>query len=263
MLSNKEIKTKYEHNDVEQEKFFKSYHNIYNIYTIYSPDIETGEMKFSLQMKTIYSYLLSWQENGLTCYQNQEDLAKMCDMSRQRFVEMTSKMQKAGILKKEKIEGRRNKELIALPITDSHINPPESIHASPVEDVVTVPDAIPQTKPEEPAQSDTEAHSDIDECPFFTTSEEASRDVVSDDDESELDSLPCAGSDSQKKEITLENIYNLLNKHIDEGKRKSDERFTPFAKRVLEAYGIPFPAGLEAQFSKVYPKMLDDLEIPF
>lgn len=156
MLSNKEIKTKYEHNDVEQEKFFKSYHNIYNIYTIYSPDIETGEMKFSLQMKTIYSYLLSWQENGLTCYQNQEDLAKMCDMSRQRFVEMTSKMQKAGILKKEKIEGRRNKELIALPITDAHINPPESIHASPVEDVKTLPDAIPQTKSEEPAQSDTE-----------------------------------------------------------------------------------------------------------
>lgn len=51
MLSNKEIITKYEHNDVEQEKFFKSYHNIYNIYTIYSPDIETGEMKFTLQMK--------------------------------------------------------------------------------------------------------------------------------------------------------------------------------------------------------------------
>lgn len=162
MLSNKEIKTKYEHNDVEQEKFFKSYHNIYNIYTIYSPDIETGEMKFSLQMKTIYSYLLSWQENGLTCYQNQEDLAKMCDMSRQRFVEMTSKMQKAGILKKEKIEGRRNKELIALPITDSHLNPPESIHASP------------QVVIEESAQSDTEALSDdVEECPFFTTSEEA------------------------------------------------------------------------------------------
>ncbi|MBW5995413.1 hypothetical protein CF038_22680 [Klebsiella michiganensis] len=155
MLSNKEIITKYEHNDVEQEKFFKSYHNIYNIYTIYSPDIETGEMKFTLQMKTIYSYLLSWQENGLTCYQNQEDLAKMCDMSRQRFVEMTSKMQKAGILKKEKIEGRRNKELIALPITDSHLNPPESIHASPAEDVKPISNAIPQTKSEEPTQSDT------------------------------------------------------------------------------------------------------------
>lgn len=261
MLSIKEIKTKYEHNDVEQEKFFKSYHNIYNIYTIYSPDIETGEMKFSLQMKTIYSYLLSWQENGLTCYQNQEDLAKMCDMSRQRFVEMTSKMQKAGILKKEKIEGRRNKELIALPITDSHLNPPESIHASPVEDVKPISNAIPQVVIEEPAQSDTEALSDnVKECPFFTTSEQAFNNES--EDESGVFSLPYAGS-SKKKEVDLDAICNTLINCIDAGNRKSDEKFTPFAKRILDDLGITFPAGLEIYFSKTYPGIYEDLDSPF
>ncbi|HBM7351578.1 helix-turn-helix domain-containing protein [Klebsiella oxytoca] len=258
MLSNKEIKTKYEHNDVEQEKFFKSYHNIYNIYTIYSPDIETGEMKFSLQMKTIYSYLLSWQENGLTCYQNQEDLAKMCDMSRQRFVEMTSKMQKAGILKKEKIEGRRNKELIALPITDSHLNPPESIHASPVEDVVTVPDAIPQTKPEEPAQSDTEALSDdVEECPFFTTSEEACQ------GELEFDSLPVATTHTKRVNSDMEPLSNIFINYLSEGGRLTNESFAEFARRVFEDTDNKYPAGFEIYFSKAYPKIYEEFELPF
>ncbi|MGK3485109.1 helix-turn-helix domain-containing protein [Klebsiella michiganensis] len=252
MLSNNEIKTKYEHNDVEQEKFFKSYHNIYNIYTIYSPDIETGEMKFSLQMKTIYSYLLSWQENGLTCYQNQEDLAKMCDMSRQRFVEMTSKMQKAGILKKEKIEGRRNKELIALPITDSHLNPPESIHASPVEDVKALPDAIPQTKSEEPAQSDTDA----DIKPFCTTSEEAYQ------DESEFDSLPYSNG-NKKKGDDMESLSNIFINYFSEGERLTNESFADFARRVFEITDNKYPAGFEVYFSKAYPKIYEEFELPF
>ncbi|WP_200791260.1 helix-turn-helix domain-containing protein [Klebsiella variicola] len=258
MLSNKEIKTKYEHNDVEQEKFFKSYHNIYNIYTIYSPDIETGEMKFSLQMKTIYSYLLSWQENGLTCYQNQEDLAKMCDMSRQRFVEMTSKMQKAGILKKEKIEGRRNKELIALPITDSHLNPPESIHASPVEDVKPISNAIPQVVIEEPAQGDTEALSDnVKECPFFTTSEEAYQ------DELEFDSLPVATTHTKRVNSDMEPLSNIFINYLSEGGRLTNESFAEFARRVFEDTDNKYPAGFEIYFSKAYPKIYEEFELPF
>ena len=258
MLSNKEIKTKHEHNDVEQEKFFKSYHNIYNIYTIYSPDIETGEMKFSLQMKTIYSYLLSWQENGLTCYQNQEDLAKMCDMSRQRFVEMTSKMQKAGILKKEKIEGRRNKELIALPITDSHLNPPESIHASPVEDVKPISNAIPQVVIEEPAQGDTEALSDnVKECPFFTTSEEAYQ------DELEFDSLPVATTHTKRVNSDMEPLSNIFINYLSEGGRLTNESFAEFARRVFEDTDNKYPAGFEIYFSKAYPKIYEEFELPF
>lgn len=258
MLSNKEIKTKYEHNDVEQEKFFKSYHNIYNIYTIYSPDIETGEMKFSLQMKTIYSYLLSWQENGLTCYQNQEDLAKMCDMSRQRFVEMTSKMQKAGILKKEKIEGRRNKELIALPITDSHLNPPESIHASPVEDVKPISNAIPQVVIEEPAQGDTEALSDnVKECPFFTSSEEAYQ------DELEFDSLPVATTHTKRVNSDMEPLSNIFINYLSEGGRLTNESFAEFARRVFEDTDNKYPAGFEIYFSKAYPKIYEEFELPF
>lgn len=258
MLSNKEIITKYEHNDVEQEKFFKSYHNIYNICTIYSPDIETGEMKFTLQMKTIYSYLLSWQENGLTCYQNQEDLAKMCDMSRQRFVEMTSKMQKAGILKKEKIEGRRNKELIALPITDSHLNPPESIHASPVEDVKPISNAIPQVVIEEPAQGDTEALSDdVEECPFFTTSEEAYQ------DESEFDSLPVATIRTKRENNDMEPLSNIFINYLSDGKRHFDESFKNFARRVFEDTDNEYPEGFEIYFSKAYPKIYEEFELPF
>lgn len=256
MLSNKEIITKYEHNDVGQEKFFKSYHNIYNIYTIYSPDIETGEMKFSLQMKTIYSYLLSWQENGLTCYQNQADLARMCDMSRQRFVEMTSKMQKAGILKKEKIEGRRNKELIALPITDAHINPPESIHASPVEDVKTLPDAIPQTKSEEPAQSDTDA-SDDDIKPFCTSSQEAHQ------DELDFDSLPVASAHTKRANDDMEPLSNVFINYLTEGERMTNESFVDFARRVFDKIDSRYPAGFEIYFSKAYPKIYEEFELPF
>lgn len=210
-------------------------------------------MKFSLQMKTIYSYLLSWQENGLTCYQNQEDLAKMCDMSRQRFVEMTSKMQKAGILKKEKIEGRRNKELIALPITDSHINPPESIHASPAEDVKPISNAIPQTKSEEPTQSDTDASMK----PFCTTSEEAYQ------DESEFDSLPVATIRTKGENNDMEPLSNIFINYFSEGERLTNESFAEFARRVFDKTDNKYPAGFEIYFSKAYPKIYEEFELPF
>lgn len=177
MLSIKEIKTKYEHKDVNgnvADTFIKIPRYFEDIEFIYSDSLEKGKVKFSTTMQKLYCYLLGWQESGLTCYEAHEELSNVCRLSRSKTTELILLMERVGLIKVVKIEGRRNKELIALPITDSHLNPPESIHASPVEDVKPISNAIPQVVIEEPAQCDTEALSDdVKECPFFTTSEEA------------------------------------------------------------------------------------------
>lgn len=249
MLSIKEIKTKYEHKDVNgnvADTFIKIPRYFEDIEFIYSDSLEKGKVKFSTTMQKLYCYLLGWQESGLTCYEAHEELSNVCRLSRSKTTELILLMERVGLIKVVKIEGRRNKELIALPITDSHLNPPESIHA------------IPQTKSEEPAQSDTEALSDdVKECPFFTTSEEAYQ------DELEFDSLPVATTHTKRVNSDMEPLSNIFINYLSEGGRLTNESFAEFARRVFEDTDNKYPAGFEIYFSKAYPKIYEEFELPF
>ncbi|HFT3567316.1 TPA: helix-turn-helix domain-containing protein [Klebsiella variicola] len=216
------------------------------------------EYEITAKHKIIYCYLCSLSRTFDTVYPSLEGIAKRLGFTSEQIVRREIKqLIKMGLVAKELKKGCTNRYTV-FPITQD--NPPESIHASPVEDVVTVPDAIPQVVIEEPAQSDTEAYSDNEECPFFTTSEQAFNNES--EDESGVFSLPYAGS-SKKKEVDLDAICNTLINCLDAGNRKSDEKFTPFAKRILEDLGITFPAGLEIYFSKTYPGIYEDLDSPF
>lgn len=261
MLSIKEIKTKYEHKDVNgnvADTFIKIPRYFEDIEFIYSDSLEKGKVKFSTTMQKLYCYLLGWQESGLTCYEAHEELSNVCRLSRSKTTELILLMERVGLIKVVKIEGRRNKELIALPITDSHLNPPESIHASPVEDVKPISNAIPQVVIEEPAQCDTEALSDnVKECPFFTSSEEAYQ------DELEFDSLPIATTHTKRVNSDMEPLSNIFINYLSEGGRLTNESFAEFARRVFEDTDNKYPAGFEIYFSKAYPKIYEEFELPF
>ncbi|WJI35023.1 hypothetical protein NDO58_11190 [Klebsiella sp. ZYC-1] len=210
---------------------------------------------FNDGLKTLYCYLKGWDGNAFPSYSKMAEVFGVTSRAMEERIKILVKMNL--INKVNRVYTSNYYEVLDFP----HINPPESIHASPVEDVKTIPDAIPQTKSEEPAQSDTEALSDdVEECPFFTTSEEAFKNES--EDESGVFSLPYAGS-SKKKEVDLDAICNTLINCLDAGNRKSDEKFTPFAKRILEDLGITFPAGLEIYFSKTYHGIYEDLDTPF
>lgn len=210
---------------------------------------------FNDGLKTLYCYLKGWDGNAFPSYSKMAEVFGVTSRAMEERIKILVKMNL--INKVNRVYTSNYYEVLDFP----HIDPPESIHVSPVEDVKSIPDAIPQTKSEEPAQSDTEALSDdVKECPFFTTSEEAFNNES--EDESGVFSLPYAGS-SKKKEADLDAICITLINCLDAGNRKSDEKFTPFAKRILEDLGITFPAGLEIYFSKTYSVIYEDLDSPF
>lgn len=121
---------------------------------------------FNDGLKTLYCYLKGWDGNAFPSYSKMAEVFGVTSRAMEERIKILVKMNL--INKVNRVYTSNYYEVLDFP----HINPPESIHASPVEDVKTLPDAIPQTKSEEPAQSDTDA----DIKPFCTTSEEVYQD---------------------------------------------------------------------------------------
>lgn len=103
---------------------------------IYSPHLEKGKVKFSARMQKLYCYVADWEKSGGVCYEEQSELAKVCDLSRGKTNDLIELMESIGLLAVTKIPGRRNLELRALPLTDAHIIPPDQLSAAPESDVV-------------------------------------------------------------------------------------------------------------------------------
>lgn len=209
------------------------------------------EYEITAKHKIIYCYLCSLSRTFDTVYPSLEGIAKRLGFTSEQIVRREIKqLIKMGLVAKELKKGCTNRYTV-FPITQD--NPPESIHASPVEDVKTLPDAIPQTKSEEPAQSDTDA----DIKPFCTTSEEAYQ------DELEFDSLPVATTHTKRLNSDMEPLSNIFINYLSEGGRLTNESFAEFARRVFEDTDNKYPAGFEIYFSKAYPKIYEEFELPF
>ena len=118
---------------------------------------------FNDGLKTLYCYLKGWDGNAFPSYSKMAEVFGVTSRAMEERIKILVKMNL--INKVNRVYTSNYYEVLDFP----HLNPPESIHASPVEDVKTLPDAIPQTKSEEPAQGDTDASMK----PFCTTSEEA------------------------------------------------------------------------------------------
>lgn len=209
------------------------------------------EYEITAKHKIIYCYLCSLSRTFDTVYPSLEGMAKRLGFTSEQIVRREIKqLIKMGLVAKEAKTGCTNRYTV-FPITQD--NPPESIHAIPVEEVKTLPDAIPQTKSEEPAQGDTDASMK----PFCTTSEEAYQ------DESEFDSLPVATIRTNRENNDMEPLSNIFINYFSEGERLTNESFAEFARRVFDKTDNKYPAGFEIYFSKAYPKIYEEFELPF
>jgi len=131
---------------------------------IYSPLLEKGRVKFSATMQKLYCYVADWEKSGGVCYEEQSELAKVCDLSRGKTNDLIEQMELIGLITTTKIPGRRNLELRALSLTDAHIIPPDQLSAAPESDVVRQqPEPMPAP---EPATAEELNAPDLDAIPF-------------------------------------------------------------------------------------------------
>ena len=138
---------KYQYTDkdgVTRERTLNIPHYFKEIPFIYSPHLEKGRVKFSARMQKLYCYVADWEKSGGVCYEEQSELAKVCDLSRGKTNDLIEQMELIGLITRTKIPSRRNKELRALPLTDAHITPPEAPTAQPVaaSDEVPAPEPV-------------------------------------------------------------------------------------------------------------------------
>ncbi|HHN5526686.1 TPA: MarR family transcriptional regulator [Klebsiella aerogenes] len=147
-----QIRGKYQYVDKEgvtRDRTLNIPHYFEEIPFIYSPHLEKGRVKFSARMQKLYCYVADWEKSGGVCYEEQSELAKVCDLSRGKTNDLIELMESIGLLSVTKIPGRRNLELRALPLTDAHITPPEALTAQPV----ALSDEVPTQPAPEPAKA--------------------------------------------------------------------------------------------------------------
>lgn len=152
---------KYKYTDKEgkvRDRTLNIPHYFKEIPFIYSPLLEKGKVKFSATMQKLYCCVKDWEKSGSVCYEEQSELAKVCGLSRGKTNELIGLMESIGLLSRDPIDRRRNKELRALPLTNAHVIPPDQLPATPESDVV-------QQQPE-PATAEELNAPDLDAIPF-------------------------------------------------------------------------------------------------
>ncbi|EFM8967780.1 transcriptional regulator [Escherichia coli] len=129
---------------------------------------------------------------------------------------------------------------------------------------------IPQEEARQEAQTQQEATVKAvpDQLPPTEDNKESSFDVLDDDWDTplpwETEETPVSSSEkvaNDNEEDVLENFASLIcqEKH----KRTGGASFIEFANSLACRYGLKRPNGIEAYFSKHYPNVYDDFDIPF
>ncbi|HCT3244896.1 TPA: hypothetical protein R4X03_004061 [Enterobacter hormaechei subsp. xiangfangensis] len=218
---------------------------------IYSPLLEKGRVKFSARMQKLYCYVADWEKSGGVCYEEQSELAKVCDLTRPKTNDLIELMESIGLLSVSKIEGRRNLELRALPLTDAHITPPEALTVQPdiIFDVVTH-----QAAPEPATTEETQ-----DDAPNWD--ESAPPDNVQ--EKSEPLGLPEMITDEMK----IDAVCELLSKTESLRQQSRGDTFINYARRVLHRKSMKLPSRfeekLEMRFEHRYPHFYGRFGTPF
>ncbi|EEX1745832.1 TPA: transcriptional regulator [Escherichia coli] len=129
---------------------------------------------------------------------------------------------------------------------------------------------IPQEEARQEAQTQQEATVKAvpDQLPPTEDNKESSFDVLDDDWDTplpwETEETPVSSSEkvaNDNEEDVLENFASLIcqEKH----KRTGGASFIEFANSLACRYGLKRPNGIEAYFSKHYPNVYEDFDIPF
>ncbi|EOV9673068.1 hypothetical protein ACN5L5_001603 [Cronobacter turicensis] len=209
---------------------------------IYSPLLEKGRVKFSASMKKLYCYVADWEKSGGVCFEEQSELAKVCDLSRGKTNDLIELMESIGLLSVTKIEGRRNLELRALPLTDAHITAPclEDITQQEAPDEATAPTMtnvieetviVPESAPES-----------------VTATTESDQLVITDD-------------------VIIDAVCELLSKTDSLRQQSRGDTFINYARRVMQNNRKKLPSKLEKElemrFENRYPHFYDRFGTPF
>ncbi|HHV0011875.1 helix-turn-helix domain-containing protein [Escherichia coli] len=111
---------------INQPTFTKHYNTFDNISKIYSNEFPEGKVLDLLHIVLYYRFL-SYQENGLNCYESHETLAKIFKSSPSTIKRKINDLKEMGLLETSPHPDPYISSLIynALPLTDAHITPPE------------------------------------------------------------------------------------------------------------------------------------------
>ncbi|HCU2232947.1 TPA: transcriptional regulator [Escherichia coli] len=229
---------------INQLTFTKHYDTFDNVSKIYSNKFPQGK-DLELLHIVLYFRFLSYQENNLNCYESHETLAKIFKSSASTIKRKINDLKEMGLLETSPHPDPYISSLIynALPLTDAHITPPGESSLSDLSEA-------------EEAQEQPKGH------------KQPSFDVLDDDWDAplpwETEETPVSSSEkvaNDNEEDVLENFASLIcqEKH----KRTAGASFIEFANSLACRYGLKRPNGIEAYFSKHYPNVYDDFDIPF
>lgn len=227
---------------INQLTFTKHYDTFDNVSKIYSDKFPQGK-DLDLLHIVLYFRFLSYQENNLNCYESHETLAKIFKSSASTIKRKINDLKEMGLLETSPHPDPYISSLIynALPLTDAHITPPGESSLSDLSEA-------------EEAQEQPKGH------------KQPSFDVLDDWDAPlpwETEETPVSSSEkvANDNEDVLENFASLIcqQKHT----RTGGSSFIEFANSLAYRYGLKRPNGIEAYFSKHYPNVYEDFDIPF
>lgn len=242
------IREKYQYVDKQtgeiKDRTLNIPHYFCEIEFIYSSSVDGGKVKFSAEMQKLYCYVSDWEKSGGICFETQTKLSKVCGCSRKTVNELIGLMIKIGLLEEvgERIP-KRPLKLRALPLTDAHITPPGESSLSDLSEA-------------EEAQEQPKGH------------KQPSFDVLDDDWDTplpwETEETPVSSSEkvaNDNEEDVLENFASLICQQ--KNTRTGGASFIEFATSLAYKHRLKLPNGIEAYFSKHYPNVYEDFDIPF
>ncbi|ELM1943411.1 transcriptional regulator [Escherichia coli] len=228
---------------INQLTFTKHYDTFDNVSKIYSDKFPQGK-DLELLHIVLYFRFLSYQENNLNCYESHETLAKIFKSSASTIKRKINDLKEMGLLETSPHPDPYISSLIynALPLTDAHITPPGESSLSDLSEA-------------EEAQEQPKGHKQ----PSFDVLDDWDAPLPWETEETPVSSSEKVANDNE--EDVLENFASLIcqEKH----KRTGGASFIEFANSLACRYGLKRPNGIEAYFSKHYPNVYEDFDIPF
>ncbi|EIU0568569.1 transcriptional regulator, partial [Escherichia coli] len=227
---------------INQLTFTKHYDTFDNVSKIYSDKFPQGK-DLELLHIVLYFRFLSYQENNLNCYESHETLAKIFKSSASTIKRKINDLKEMGLLETSPHPDPYISSLIynALPLTDAHITPPGESSLSDLSEA-------------EEAQEQPKGHKQ----PSFDVLDDWDAPLPWETEETPVSSSEKVANDNE--EDVLENFASLIcqQKHT----RTGGASFIEFANSLAYRHGLKRPNGIEAYFSKNYPNVYDDFDIP-
>ncbi|HBC9536086.1 TPA: transcriptional regulator [Escherichia coli] len=228
---------------INQLTFTKHYDTFDNVSKIYSDKFPQGK-DLDLLHIVLYFRFLSYQENNLNCYESHETLAKIFKSSASTIKRKINDLKEMGLLETSPHPDPYISSLIynALPLTDAHITPPGESSLSDLSEA-------------EEAQEQPKGHKQ----PSFDVLDDWDAPLPWETEETPVSSNEKVANDNE--EDVLENFASLIIR--EKHRRTGGSSFIDFANSLAYRYGLKRPNGIEAYFSKHYPNIYDDFDIPF